>query len=151
MQDGVLPVVFKNSASRQTLCLLKFFCLCLSTSTLPSCLKYAYIQLVPKKGGHFNISHYCPIALLFYLSKAFEIVLNFTTTKCIGIRFGEWVPVGHCSVVYTETSRDQRFYSQGEMNGKYLKTGHGVSHISCALKCLNKLFGLLVIFSCNKD
>ncbi|MPC72545.1 hypothetical protein E2C01_066857 [Portunus trituberculatus] len=36
--DGVTRIVLKNCAS-----------LCLSTSIFPSCWKFAYIQLVPKK------------------------------------------------------------------------------------------------------
>ncbi len=49
---------------------------CLSTSTFPSCWKYAYIQLVPKKGDRSNPSNYRPIALLSCFSKAFETILN---------------------------------------------------------------------------
>ncbi|MPC21595.1 hypothetical protein E2C01_014583 [Portunus trituberculatus] len=37
--DGVPPIVLKNCAP-----------LCLSTSTSPSCWRFAYIQPVPKKG-----------------------------------------------------------------------------------------------------
>ena len=49
---------------------------CLATSTYPSCWKFAYIQLVLKKGDHSNPSNYRPIALISCLSKAFESVLN---------------------------------------------------------------------------
>ncbi len=52
------------------------FRLCLTTSTFPSCLKYAYIQPVSKKGDRSNPSNYCPVALLSCLSKAFETILN---------------------------------------------------------------------------
>ncbi len=59
-----------------TPCHVKIFCLCLSTSTFPSCWKYAYVQPVPKKGDRSNPSDYHPIALLSCLSKAFESILN---------------------------------------------------------------------------
>ncbi len=74
--DWVPPIVLKNCASVLTPCLVKLFRLCLSTSTFPSCWKYAYIQPVPKKDDRFNPSNYRPIALLSCLSKAFEIILN---------------------------------------------------------------------------
>ncbi len=57
-------------------CLVKFFRLCLLTSTFPSCWKYAFIHPVPKKGDCSNPSNYHPIALLFCLSKAFKSILN---------------------------------------------------------------------------
>ncbi len=41
-----------------------------------SCWKYAYIQHVPKRSDHSNSSNYRPIALLSWLSKAFETILN---------------------------------------------------------------------------
>ncbi len=74
--DGVPPIVPKNCASVLTPCLIELFRLCLSTSTFPSCWKYAYVQPVPKKGDRSNLSSYRPIALLFCLSKAFESILN---------------------------------------------------------------------------
>ncbi len=78
--NGVPPIVLKNCASVLTSCLVKLFHLCLSTSTFPSCWKYAYIQPVPKKGDRSNPSNYCPIALLSCLSKAFESILNWKKT-----------------------------------------------------------------------
>ncbi len=57
-------------------CLVKLCRLCLSTSTFPSCWKYAYVQPVPKKGDRSNPSSYRPIALISCLSKAFETILN---------------------------------------------------------------------------
>ena len=57
-------------------CLVKLFHLCLSTSTFPSCWKFAHIQPVPKKGDRSNPSNYRPIALISCLSKAFESILN---------------------------------------------------------------------------
>ena len=74
--DGVPPIVLKNCASVLTPCLVKLFRLCLSTSTFPSCWKYAYVHPVPKKGDRSNSSNYRPIALLSCLSKAFESILN---------------------------------------------------------------------------
>ncbi len=74
--DGVPPIVPKNCAPVLTPCLVKHFRLCLSTSTFPSCRKYAYIQHVPKKGDRSNSTNYRPIALLSCLSKAFETILN---------------------------------------------------------------------------
>ncbi len=56
--------------------LVKLFRLCLSTSTFPSCWKYAYVQPMPKKGDRSNPSNYRPIALISCLSKAFETILN---------------------------------------------------------------------------
>ncbi len=74
---NVVPViVFKNYASVLTPCLVKLFRLCLSTSTFPSCWKYAYVQPVPKKSYRSNPSNYCIIALLSCRSKAFETMLN---------------------------------------------------------------------------
>ncbi|MPC59381.1 hypothetical protein E2C01_053400 [Portunus trituberculatus] len=55
--DGVPPSVLKNCASVHAPCLAKLFQLCLSTSTFPSCWKFAYIQPVPKKGDHSNPSN----------------------------------------------------------------------------------------------
>ncbi len=72
----VPPIVLKNCASVLTPCLVKLFRLCLSTSTFPSCWRYAYVKPVPKKGGPSNPSNYRPIALLYCLSKAFESILN---------------------------------------------------------------------------
>ncbi len=56
--------------------LVILFRLCRSTSTFPSCWKYAFIQSVPKKGDRSNPSNYHPIALLSCLSTAFELILN---------------------------------------------------------------------------
>ena len=74
--DGVPPVVLKNCASELALCQIKLFRLCLSSSTYPSCLKFAHIQPVPKKGDRSNTSNYRLIALIFCLVKAFEFVFN---------------------------------------------------------------------------
>ena len=74
--DGVPPIVLKNCASVLAPCLAKLFRLCLSTSTFPSCWKFAHIQPVPKKGDRSNPSNYRPIALISCISKAFESILN---------------------------------------------------------------------------
>ena len=74
--DGIPPIILKNCASVLTPCLVKLYRLCLSTSTFPSCWKFAHIQPVPKKGDRSNPSNYRPIALLSCLSKAFETILN---------------------------------------------------------------------------
>ncbi len=74
--DKVPPVVHKYCASVLTPYLVKLFRLCLSTSSFPSCWKYAYVQPVPKKGDRSNHSTYRPIALISCLSKAFETILN---------------------------------------------------------------------------
>ena len=74
--DGVRPVVLKNCASELAHCLFKLFRLCLSSSTYPSCWKFAHIPLVPKKGDRSNSSIYHPKALISRLSKAYESVLN---------------------------------------------------------------------------
>ncbi len=74
--DGVPPIILTNCASVLRPCLVQLFRLCLSTSTFPSFWKYAYVQLVPKKGDRSNPSSYRPIALLSCLSKAFESILN---------------------------------------------------------------------------
>ncbi len=73
---GVPPIVLKSCACVLTPCLVKLFRLCLSTSTFPSCWKYAYVQLVPKKGDRSNPSTYRPIAFVSCLSKAFETIPN---------------------------------------------------------------------------
>ena len=67
--DGVPPVVLTNFAFELAHCLVKLFLLCLSTSTYPSCWRFAHIQPVPKKDDR-------PIALISCLSKTFESVLN---------------------------------------------------------------------------
>ncbi len=72
----VPPIVLRNCASVLAPCLVKLFRLCLSTSTFPSCWKFAHIQPVPKKGDDSNPSNYRPIALTSCLSKAFESILN---------------------------------------------------------------------------
>ncbi len=74
--DGVPLIGLKNCGSVLTPCLVKLFLLCLSTSTFPSCWKYAYIQPVPKKSDRSNPSNYRPIALLSCLSKAFETIFS---------------------------------------------------------------------------
>ena len=74
--DEVPPIVLRNCASVLAPCLVKLFQLCLSTSTFPSCWKFAYIQPVPKKGDRSNPSNYRPIALISCLSKVFESILN---------------------------------------------------------------------------
>ncbi len=68
-----------------TPCLVKLFRLCLSTSTFPSCWKYAHVHPVPKKGDRSNSSNYRPIALLFCLSEAFESILNRKIQKHLSI------------------------------------------------------------------
>ncbi len=73
---------WSTSYHSQKLCLcadtllVKLFHLCLSTSTFPSCWKYAYVQPLPKKDDSSNPSNYRPIALISCLSKAFETNLN---------------------------------------------------------------------------
>ncbi len=74
--DGIPPIVLKNCASVLTPCLVKFFRLCLSISKFPACWKNAYVQPGPKKGDRSDPSSYCPIALISWLSKAFETILN---------------------------------------------------------------------------
>ncbi len=74
--DGVPPIVLKNCASVLTPCLVKLFRLCLSTSTFPSCWKYAYVQPVPKKGDLSNPSSYRPIALISASLKIFKLSLT---------------------------------------------------------------------------
>ncbi len=74
--NGVLLTVLKNCASVLTFCLVKLFCLCLSTFTFPSYWKYNYIQPVPRRGDHSNPSNYWPIALLSCLFKALETILR---------------------------------------------------------------------------
>ena len=49
---------------------------CVSTSTYPSCWKFAHIQPVPKKGNHSNPPYYHPIALISCLCKVSESVPN---------------------------------------------------------------------------
>ncbi len=74
--SGVPHTILRNCASVLTPCLVKLVCLCLSTSTFPSCWKYIYIQPVPKKVDCSNPSNYHLIALHNCLSKAFEAILN---------------------------------------------------------------------------
>ena len=73
--DGVPPVVLKSLLPSSLPAWSNFF-VCLSTSTYPSCQKFAHIQPVPKKDDHSNHSNYRPIALISCPSKAFESVLN---------------------------------------------------------------------------
>ncbi len=79
--DGVPPIVLKNCTSVLAPSLVKLFRLYLSTSTFPSCWKYAHVQPVPKKGDRSNPSNYRPIALLSRLSKAFEMILKWKIQK----------------------------------------------------------------------
>ena len=79
--DGVPSIVLKNCAPELAPWLVKFFCLCLSTSTYPSCWKFVHIQPVPKKGDCSNPSNYRPIALISCHSKAFESLLNMKLMK----------------------------------------------------------------------
>ncbi len=74
--DGISPIVLKNCASVLTPWLVKLFRLCLLTSIFNSCWKCVYVESVPKKGDYTNPSNYWPIALLSWLSKAFETILN---------------------------------------------------------------------------
>ncbi len=74
--DGVPLIVLKNCALVLAPCLVKLFHLCLSTSTFPSCWKFAHIQPVPMKGDCSNPSSYRPIALISCLSKDIESILN---------------------------------------------------------------------------
>ncbi|MPC66602.1 hypothetical protein E2C01_060752 [Portunus trituberculatus] len=57
-------------------CYKKLCFQCVSTSTFPSCWKFAYVQPVHKKGDHSNLSNNSPIAYIFCLSKVFESILN---------------------------------------------------------------------------
>ncbi|MPC39518.1 hypothetical protein E2C01_033055 [Portunus trituberculatus] len=52
--DGVPSIILKNCASVLAPCLAKLFQLCLSTSTFPSCWKFAYMQPVSKMSDHSN-------------------------------------------------------------------------------------------------
>ncbi len=74
--DGVPPIVLKNCAYVVTSCLVILFRIYLSTSTFPSCWKYAYIHPVSKKADLSKPSNYRSVALLSCLSKAFESILN---------------------------------------------------------------------------
>ena len=74
--DGVPHIVLKNCASEFASRLGKLFGLCLFTSNYPSWWKFAHTQPVHKKGDRSNPSNCRPIALIFFLSKAFESVLN---------------------------------------------------------------------------
>ena len=58
--DGVPPIV-RNCASVLAPCLVKLFQLCLSTSTFPSCWKFAYIQFLSSD---------------FMLSKSFVMIFS---------------------------------------------------------------------------
>ncbi len=69
-------MLFLNTVDVVTPCLVKLFRLCQSTSTSPSCWKYAYVHPVPKKGDRSNPSNYRIISLISCLSKAFESILN---------------------------------------------------------------------------
>ena len=82
---GVLLIVLKNCASVLAPCLAKLFQLCLSTSTSPSCWKFAYIQLVPKKSDRSNSINYRPVALISYLSKVFKSILNREVLKHLSL------------------------------------------------------------------
>ncbi len=83
--DEVPPVALKNCASVLTPCLVKLYGLCLSTSTFPSCWKYAYIKPIPKKADRSDPSYYCPIDLPSRLSKAFEAILNRKILKHLSV------------------------------------------------------------------
>ena len=74
--DGIPLIVLPNCASVLALCLVILFQLCLSTSTFPSCWKFAYIQRIPKRGDRSSPSDYRPIALISCLSKVFEFIFN---------------------------------------------------------------------------
>ena len=82
--DGVPPIVLRNCASVLAPCLVKLFQLCLSTSTFPSCWKFAYIQPVPKKGDRSNASNYCLIALISCLSKVSHRQYGFRQGRSTG-------------------------------------------------------------------
>ncbi len=53
----------------------------MSISTFSSCLEYVYIQPVPNNGDRSNPSDYCPIGLLFCLSKASKSILTWKIQK----------------------------------------------------------------------
>ena len=55
--DGIPPVVLKNCVSELSPCLVKFFRVCLSTSTYPYCWTSAHIQPIPKRGHSSNLSN----------------------------------------------------------------------------------------------
>ena len=74
--EGISHVVLKECDSELTLRLVKLYRLCLSTSTYPSCWKFANIQPVPKKGDRSNPSNYSYTALISCFSKSFESVFN---------------------------------------------------------------------------
>ena len=65
-------LLFSKTASEHAHCLVKLFCLSLSTSTYPSCWKFARIQPVSNKGDRSIPSNYRPIALISCFFKTFE-------------------------------------------------------------------------------
>ncbi|MPC33345.1 hypothetical protein E2C01_026693 [Portunus trituberculatus] len=79
--EGIPLIVLKYCASVLAPCL---------TSTSHSCLKFAYIHLVPKKGDRPNSLNYRPIALISCLSKVFF----YLSSKYIG-RFSN---IFHCTI-----------------------------------------------------
>ena len=74
--DGVPHIVLKNCTTMLVPCLVKLFCVCLTTFIYSSCWKYAYIQPVPKKDDCLSLSNYRPIALISCLPKVYESLIN---------------------------------------------------------------------------
>ncbi|MPC59295.1 putative RNA-directed DNA polymerase from transposon X-element [Portunus trituberculatus] len=75
-------------------CLAKLFQLCLSTSTFPSCWKFAYIQIVHKKGDRSNPSNYCPIDFIPCMSKVFFYLSS----------LGRFLNICHFTILYLISS-----------------------------------------------
>ncbi len=85
--DRIPPILLKNCASVLTPCLVKLFCHCPSTSTFPSCWKFANKQPVSKKGDRSEPSNYRPIASLkslnLSLTRRFEDTYTLITFSLI--------------------------------------------------------------------
>ncbi len=133
--DGVPPIVLENCASVLTPYLVKLFRLCLSTSSSPSCWKYAYIQPVHKKGDRSNPSNYRPITLLSCLSKAFESILNRKSQK-------------HLSTSDLLSDRQYRF-RKGRSTGEFLSLLS--DYWSSSLSCFGETFSFSLEISKHFD
>lgn len=113
---------------------LNFFCLFLSKAIFPSCKKYVYKELVPKRGDHFPSK--LPSYSITCHSEATEIILNRKYLEHLSVFSLLWFCKG-CSTCFPciPLVLDLDFLIPGQSLSSFL-----VKHLLLALKISQKLF-----------
>ena len=75
--DCIPVVVLKNCEPKFSYILAELFNMCLKESCFPGCWRVSLVVLVFKKVGERSTArNYCPVSLLYVVSKVFEKLVN---------------------------------------------------------------------------